>query len=291
MNRPRILVTNDDGIDSVGLHVLARRLTVLGDVTVVAPDQEFSGAGAAIGALHVIQPEVHTATVAGIDRAWAVSGPPALCVMFVRLGAFGPLPDLIVSGINPGANVGRSVYHSGTVGATLTGRNGMIPGIAVSQSVADFGIEGQGYDEMLAGQHWESAAELVAVSAAQAVLADPPPDYRRAQRQRAEPARSRRSEGLAVDRGRRRRPPRSIVESRSSSPSSDTRAATGSSSRGATNSELRGDHRHRRRSWRGGRLAHLAERASRPSSIDTPAVDTAINRLLGHDLAGSRTSA
>ncbi len=175
MNRPRILVTNDDGIDSVGLHVLARRLTVLGDVTVVAPDQEFSGAGAAIGALHVIQPEVHTATVAGIDRAWAVSGPPALCVMFVRLGAFGPLPDLIVSGINPGANVGRSVYHSGTVGATLTGRNGMIPGIAVSQSVADFGIEGQGYDEMLANQQWESAAEL-ATAAAQSVLADPPAD-------------------------------------------------------------------------------------------------------------------
>ncbi|MEM7338387.1 MAG: 5'/3'-nucleotidase SurE [Actinomycetota bacterium] len=176
MPRPRILVTNDDGIDSVGLHVLARALTDLGDVTVVAPDQEFSGAGAAIGALHVMQPEVHVAAIDGIESAWAVSGPPALCVMFARLGAFGINPDLIVSGINPGANVGRSVYHSGTVGAVLTGRNGRIPGIAVSQSVTDFGVEGQGYDEMLAGQEWESAA-TIAVSAAQSLLADPPPDF------------------------------------------------------------------------------------------------------------------
>ncbi|MEM9612967.1 MAG: 5'/3'-nucleotidase SurE [Actinomycetota bacterium] len=175
MARPRILVTNDDGIDSVGLHVLARALTDLGDVMIVAPDQEYSGAGAAIGALHVIQPEVHTAEVDGVERAWAVTGPPALCVMFARLGAFGPLPDLIVSGINPGANVGRSVYHSGTIGATLTGRLGDIPGIAVSQSVDSFGVEGQGYDEMLANQRWDSAA-TIAAAAAQAVLADPPPD-------------------------------------------------------------------------------------------------------------------
>jgi 5'-nucleotidase len=175
MTRPRILVTNDDGIDSIGLHVLARAVAPLGDVMVVAPDQEFSGAGAAIGALHTIEPEVHRSTLDGIDTVWAVNGPPALCVMFARLGAFGPLPDLIVSGINPGANVGRSVYHSGTVGAALTGRNGRIPGIAVSQSVDDFGVEGQAYDEMLAGQRWESAA-TVAAKVVEAMLASPPPD-------------------------------------------------------------------------------------------------------------------
>jgi len=175
MARPRILVTNDDGIDSVGLHVLARAVADLGEVTVVAPDQEFSGAGAAIGALHIMQPEVHSADIDGIDTAWAVSGPPALCVMFARLGAFGSPPDLIVSGINPGANVGRSVYHSGTIGAALTGRNGRIPGLAVSQSVSNFGIEGQAYDEMLAGQKWHAAAEVAAVVAAQ-MLAEPPPD-------------------------------------------------------------------------------------------------------------------
>ena len=173
MTRARILVTNDDGIDSVGLHVLAKALTDLADVMIVAPDQEYSGASAAIGALHVMQPEAHEVTIDGIDEAWAVTGPPGLCVMFARLGAFGPLPDLIVSGINPGANVGRSVYHSGTVGAALTGRNGRIPGLAVSQSVRDFAVEGQGYDEMLEGQRWTTAA-TVATAVAEAMLAEPP---------------------------------------------------------------------------------------------------------------------
>lgn len=159
----RILLTNDDGIDSVGLHVLARAMRRHGEVVIVAPDSEYSGASAAFGALHLIQPEVHEARVDGIDEAWAVGGPPALCVMFARLGAFGGPFDLVVSGINPGANVGRSVYHSGTIGATLTGRTGGISGVAVSQAVKEFGIEGQGWDEMLAGQQWDSAAAVADV--------------------------------------------------------------------------------------------------------------------------------
>jgi len=158
----RILLTNDDGIDSVGLHILARAMKPFGDVVIAAPDREFSGAGAALGALHLIQPEVHKAHVDGIDEAWAITGPPALCVMFARLGAFGDPFDLVVSGINPGVNVGRSVYHSGTVGAALSGRNGLISGVAVSQAVTGFGVEGQGWDEMLVGQKWESAAEVAA---------------------------------------------------------------------------------------------------------------------------------
>lgn len=174
----RILVTNDDGIDGVGLHVLTRAICELeGDhqVVVVAPDQEFSGAGAALGALHLIQPEVRRAHIddCPADAIWKVSGPPALCVMFARLGAFGDPFDLIVSGINPGANVGRSVYHSGTVGAALTGRNGGISGIAVSQSVTGFGVEGQGWDESIASQHWDSAAS-VAKAIAQALVDDMP---------------------------------------------------------------------------------------------------------------------
>jgi 5'-nucleotidase len=112
--------------------------------------------------LHLIQPEVHRASVDGIDEAWAVTGPPALCVMFSRLGAFGEPFDLVVSGINPGVNVGRSVYHSGTVGAALTARNGLVSGIAVSQAVTGFGVEGQGWDEMLIGQKWEAAADVAA---------------------------------------------------------------------------------------------------------------------------------
>jgi 5'-nucleotidase len=156
----RILVTNDDGIDSEGLQVLVRAMAAHGEVTVVAPDDEYSGASAALGALHRIKPEVHQTSMDGAAAAWAVSGPPALCVMFARLGAFGPPFDLVVSGINPGVNVGRSVYHSGTVGAALTARAGGVSGVAVSQAVQGFGVEGQGWDEMLTGQQWESAASV-----------------------------------------------------------------------------------------------------------------------------------
>jgi 5'-nucleotidase len=169
----RILVTNDDGIDSLGLHVLARALTTRGQVVIAAPDKEYSGAGASLGPLHLLQPEIHRTPVDGIDEAWAVTGPPALCVMFARLGAFGPPFDLVVSGINPGANVGRAVYHSGTVGAALTARLGGISGVAVSQAVTDGGVEGQGWDDMLAGQHWSTAA-AAADAVVGGLVASPP---------------------------------------------------------------------------------------------------------------------
>lgn len=169
----RILLTNDDGIDSVGLHVLAHAMRPFGDIQIVAPDAEYSGAGAAIGAIWDMKPEVEKRHVEGFEDSWAVAGPPALCVMFARMGAFGPAPDLIVSGINPGANVGRSVYHSGTIGACLTGRNGGITGVAVSQSVTGFGIEGQAWEEAIEGLHWETAAEIAA-AAVSGIIADPP---------------------------------------------------------------------------------------------------------------------
>jgi 5'-nucleotidase len=171
----RILVTNDDGIDAVGLHVLARRLVGLGEVVVAAPDREYSGASAALGTLHLIRPEVRKVSVDGVPEAWAVTGPPALCVMFSRLGVFGGPFDLVVSGINPGANSGRAIYHSGTVGAALTARNGRVSGIAVSQAVSGYGVEGQGWDEMLRDQHWDTAAE-VGARMAEALLADLPAD-------------------------------------------------------------------------------------------------------------------
>lgn len=168
-----ILVTNDDGIDSKGLHVLARAINEIGDVTIVAPDREFSGAGCSIGALHLQRPDIHDAHVEGINKSWSVSGPPALCVMFARLGAFDVDFDLIVSGINPGANVGRAVYMSGTVGACLSGRMGGLSGIAISQQTEGWGVLGQGYEEMLESQKWETAAAIAAV-AAKDMLASPP---------------------------------------------------------------------------------------------------------------------
>ena len=106
-----------------------------------------------------MKPEVHETSIEGIDEAWAVNGAPALCAMFARLGAFGDI-DLVVSGINPGANVGRSVYHSGTVGACLTARNGGLSAVAISQSVDNWGVEGQAAEEMLGNQQWQGAADV-----------------------------------------------------------------------------------------------------------------------------------
>ncbi len=157
---PQILVTNDDGVDSLGLHELARSMVDLGQVTVVAPNSEYSGAAASIGSIFDDDRVVHEARIEGIDRAWTVSGPPALCVMYAHLGAFDFQPDLIVSGINPGANVGRSVYYSGTVGAAVTGRNYGIPGVAVSQAVDSGAVEGQAWGEIVAQLDWATAATI-----------------------------------------------------------------------------------------------------------------------------------
>ena len=169
----RIFVTNDDGIDSVGLHTLARAMLPFGEVVIGAPDSEYSGASSSFGPLHLIKPELHKAHIEGIEKAWAITGPPALCVMFARLGAFGDPFDLVVSGINPGANVGRSVYHSGTIGACLTARNGGISGVAVSQAVDEGGYMGQGIEEMLRNQKWHSAAAIAALAVEELSLSLP----------------------------------------------------------------------------------------------------------------------
>lgn len=169
----RILVTNDDGVLAPGILSLARAMTEHGHVTVVAPDAEYSGAGAAIGAIWERVPHVTRHRLDGVPEAWAVNGPPALAVMYARLGAFGEPFDLVVSGINPGANVGRSVYHSGTIGACLSGRNGGWSGIAVSQASVGWGVEGQAWDD--SHQKWETAA-TVASEFVRGYLKEPPTD-------------------------------------------------------------------------------------------------------------------
>ena len=137
----RILVTNDDGIDSEGIHVLAVALADAGhDVLVVAPARDWSGAGAASGTLRpATRLDVQRARIPDAPslEAWALDGPPALCLVAGRLGAFGAPPDLVVSGINAGVNTGRSVLHSGTVGAALAGQNFGISGLAVSVDAAE----------------------------------------------------------------------------------------------------------------------------------------------------------
>ena len=131
----RVLVTNDDGIESEGLHALAQALTtVVEDVVVAAPVGDASGSSVALGVFHAdARIDVKRVEVPGCDApAWAVSGPPGLCTLAARLGAFGPEPDVIVSGINAGLNTGRAILHSGTVGAALTGQNFGAKGLAVS---------------------------------------------------------------------------------------------------------------------------------------------------------------
>jgi 5'-nucleotidase len=131
----RILATNDDGINAEGLHALARAVAAAGhDLVVAAPDFDASGTGAAIGLFHAdSRIDVRRVALPSCDApAWAVSGPPALCTLAARLGAFGPPPDIVVSGINAGLNTGRAILHSGTVGAALTAQNFGAKGLAVS---------------------------------------------------------------------------------------------------------------------------------------------------------------
>jgi len=137
----RVLVTNDDGIESSGLHVLAAALHAAGhDVLVVAPDTDRSGIGAAIGLVHADQHlDAKRVEMPGCDGipAYAIDGPPGMCVCAARLGAFGEPPVFVVSGINPGCNTGRAILHSGTVGAALTAQSFGASALAVSVDVSD----------------------------------------------------------------------------------------------------------------------------------------------------------
>ena len=137
----RILVTNDDGVDAPGIHVMARALADAGhDVLVVAPASDRSGSGAAINLIHADQ-QVDTTRVEipGSEdiAAFALDGPPGLCVCAARLGAFGDAPAVVVSGINPGCNSGRAILHSGTVGAALTAQSFGASALAVSVDTSD----------------------------------------------------------------------------------------------------------------------------------------------------------
>lgn len=139
----RVLVTNDDGVSAPGLHALAAAMAepLEGsgghEVLVAAPLANMSGASASVGYLgqgsrikldRVDLPGPELAAV----PAYGVDGPPGLIVWMDGLGGFGPPADLVVSGINPGWNTGRSVLQSGTVGAALTAAQRGVSALAVS---------------------------------------------------------------------------------------------------------------------------------------------------------------
>ncbi|MFN2569263.1 MAG: 5'/3'-nucleotidase SurE [Candidatus Dormibacteria bacterium] len=147
------LITNDDGIDSEGLRqlALAARAARL-DVLVAAPIEEASGTG---GSLTAVQTDgrvvVEERRLEGLDGigCYAVAAAPAFIVRIACRGAFGRLPDVVLSGINRGANTGNAILHSGTVGAALTGHLEGRPSMAVSLAGS-------------AAVHWGTAAHVTA---------------------------------------------------------------------------------------------------------------------------------
>ncbi len=125
-----ILVTNDDGVTAPGLLALAQALRPLGEVTVLAPDRNWSASG------HVKTLDrplrVRPTTLADGSPALTTDGAPSDCVALPLLGLLDKKVDLVVSGINPWANLGHDVTYSGTVTAAMEAAIGGLPGIAVS---------------------------------------------------------------------------------------------------------------------------------------------------------------
>ena len=152
----RVLVTNDDGIMAPGLLALAVAAAELdADMTVVAPTDDQSGSGAAIRPLlpgaGVAFKSVALPGLGGV-AAYCVDCPPALAVLSACLGGGDRSPDLVLSGINMGLNLGVGVLHSGTVGAALTAANLGLPAVAVSLEAGP-------------RPHWGTAAALAVTAA------------------------------------------------------------------------------------------------------------------------------
>lgn len=148
-----ILVANDDGINSPGIRALAQALRSVGTVTVVAPEREQSTMGHSL-TLHKPVRLFDMGSENGVDK-WALSGTPADCVYMGIRHVLKKKPDLIVSGINKGVNLGNDLYFSGTVAAAREGAVLNIPAMACS---LDYRY-GPGEE---ATQHFEAAAKYCA---------------------------------------------------------------------------------------------------------------------------------
>ncbi len=139
------LISNDDGITARGIQVLSQRMRELGKVTIVAPDQDRSGAS---NSLTLDSP----VRISEIDeRTFRVTGTPTDCVHIALTGLLDGDPDMVVSGINAGANLGDDVIYSGTVAAAMEGRFLGFPAIAVSLVFND------------KPRNFETAAEVIAL--------------------------------------------------------------------------------------------------------------------------------
>src|ERR1700716_2949446 len=123
---PNILLTNDDGYQAEGLRALAAALEGFATVSIVAPSREQSGAAQS---LTLRQPIVCNQIA---EREWAIDGTPADCVIVALHKLLPEKPDIVIAGINHGANLGENVYYSGTVGAAREAALHHIPAVAIS---------------------------------------------------------------------------------------------------------------------------------------------------------------
>ena len=130
-SRPRILVTNDDGVESRGLLVLKVALDTIGETTVVAPDTNQSAVGHQKTLMRPLR--VRERTLGDGSTGWSVDGSPTDAVSLAFLGYFGHGFDLVASGINYGANLGDDITYSGTVSAAMEGVINGCPAFAISQ--------------------------------------------------------------------------------------------------------------------------------------------------------------
>lgn len=131
----RILLSNDDGIHAPGLKALRRALSQVGEVLVVAPDRERSGTGHGITVHKPLRPQ--KVEYSDGTFGWAVNGTPADCVKLAVEALMSDTPDIVISGINLGANLGTDVLYSGTVSAAIEGIINGIPSVAVSLATYD----------------------------------------------------------------------------------------------------------------------------------------------------------
>ena len=156
MSTPLILVTNDDGIHSPGLHAAIEALTGLGELLIIAPTQQQTGMSRSLpptfdGRIHPIKLE-HAGR---LFHAYHIDGSPAQCVLYGVLDCATRKPDLVVSGINYGENLGNSTLVSGTVGAALQGGDMGIPSLAVSLETKKEYHYNHGQDvDWQASMHW-----------------------------------------------------------------------------------------------------------------------------------------
>jgi 5'-nucleotidase len=126
MSLKRILITNDDGIGHPGIKALEQSLAAVGEVTVIAPDREMSATSQSIS-LHTPL-RVHRID----DRHYGIGGTPADSVILALYQILPQRPDLVVSGINPGGNMGENVVYSGTVGGAMEAAVHGVPSFAIS---------------------------------------------------------------------------------------------------------------------------------------------------------------